>query len=328
MRGVSIKKLAAGAVCALAFVAATASAAWADGPTLRVTDLGQSSAPVEVGQPPIDVGSANGCAHPFTFANESACPTGTWPALGLPWGPIEDVAGGDVLQLAFSSPVSSVAVGSTSNYEPGLHDPDGKAIPNYDVVPESPAVATSDPAVWQVTLPPFDIRAISGQGYTFSVVAGDESGYHGYPLGIRSPRYANESTKCGHAFYSTGVEVGQCPGHESPKALPQILTIAAATYDGRVLTLDVEVPEAGKLRMGIPVTCAAAGPCHRKTTIFKQATHAGHLIVRKRLSLRLGADPRISVPARFQMPAGGLIVSILRPKVHVRLRSPRSTTAL
>ena len=190
-------------VASLVLLAFAPTAALGDGPTLTVTNLGQESAPVGVGQPPIEIVAANGCAHPFTLANEFACPPGTWPPLGRQWGLIEDVAGGDTLSFEFSAPVSAVAVGSTSNYEPGLRDPDGAPVSNYDVVPEASAVATSDPAVWLTTLPPLDVRAISSHGYTFSVVALGASGQHGFPFGIRSPRYADESTKCSEAYYST-----------------------------------------------------------------------------------------------------------------------------
>jgi hypothetical protein len=188
---------------------ALTTAARADGPALRVSNLGQSSAPVEVAQPPLDLVATASCAYTFTLANEGACPAGTWPPLGQAWGQIEDVAGGDALRLEFNAPVSSVAVSSTSNYQSGLRDPSGNAILNYDVLAESPATATADPAVWSATLPQLDARATSSQGYTFSVVADDESGYHDYPFGIRSPRYANELTRCGRAFYSTGVEVAR-----------------------------------------------------------------------------------------------------------------------
>jgi hypothetical protein len=179
-----------------------------------VTNVGQPSAPIEVAQPPIDIAPTASCASPFTLANEGACPAGTWPALGRAWGQIEDVAGGDTLRFEFSAPVSTVRVASTSNYERGLTDPDGKSIGNYDVMPDSAAAATGDPGVWTATLPPLDARAISSQGYTFSVVAQDGAGYHDYPFGIRAPRYANEAAKCGAAYYSTGWQQSLCLGLE------------------------------------------------------------------------------------------------------------------
>jgi hypothetical protein len=208
------------AACTMSLWAALVATADAAGAVMRVTDLGQVSAPVEVGQPPIEIGPTAGCAHPFTLANEAACPAGTWPALGAAWGPIEDVAGGDTLRFEFSSPVSSVLIGSTSNYQPGLTDPDGRSIGNYDVVAESAATATSDPAVWLAALPPLDARAISSQGYTFSVVAQEGPAYFDYPFGIRSPRYANETTKCGLAYYSTGWQQSLCLGNAAPPGLP------------------------------------------------------------------------------------------------------------
>ena len=215
-----IRAAVGGAFGAVLLLATTATAALAGGPSLTVTNLGQAGAPVEVGQAPIVLASTNDCAHPFTFANESACPPGTWPPAGQPWGPIENVAGGDTLRLAFGAAVSAVSVGSTSNYPPGLTDPDGKPIPNYDVLSESQAVPTSDPAVWLAALPPLDARAISTSGYTFSVVAEDEAGHHGYPFGIRSPRYANESTQCGMAYFSTGWAQYLCLGNGPTPGVP------------------------------------------------------------------------------------------------------------
>jgi hypothetical protein len=209
---------AAGLVlCVLAVAAALAPTA-AAAPALTVTNLGQASVPSEVSQPPLGVSSRGSCPHPFTVAGESACPPGTWPPLGRPswtkegdrWSPTEDVAGGDTLQLSFSSPMAGVGVGSTSNFEPGLHDPDGNAIDNFDVISESPASATADPAVWRVTLPPLDYRALGG--YTFSVVGSDAGGFYDYALEIRSPRFADESAKCGMAYFSTGVQQVLCFG--------------------------------------------------------------------------------------------------------------------
>jgi hypothetical protein len=313
------KRLSGIIVLALVLATLSAPAARAAGPSLKVTNLGQESAPVEVGQPAIEIAATNGCAHPFTLANESACPPGTWPPLGRQWGLIEDVAGGDTLRFEFSSPVAAVSVGSTSNYEPGLHDPDGKSIPNYDVMPESAAVASGDPAVWQVTLPPLDARAITGQGYTFSVVAQDESGFHGFPFGIRSPRYADESTKCGRAFFSTGWEQGLCSnGTQFPKGIPQIFRVSKATYDGRILILHLEVPEAGELSLGIPVSCHAgrAADCHMKTSISRYVPRQDDLVIRRRLVPRLDARHHLNLSARLEMADGGLMISSLRPKVH------------
>jgi hypothetical protein len=202
-------------------------------------------------------------------------------------------------------------------HEPGLHDPDGKAIPNYDVMAESSAAPSTSPAIWEVTLPPLDYRAISTIGYTFSVVARDGSGYHDYPFGIRAPRYANELTKCGSAYYSTGVSQGHCLDKGAPPPRPEILRISKATYDGRALTLDVEVPEAGRLLVKVPTTCPKrpASGCHRKTPIHRRASRRGHLTIRKPLALRLGKRGRITLGVRFEM-AHSLIVSSVPVKVQ------------
>jgi hypothetical protein len=322
MHGPAVGRSAGLVLCVLALAAALAPSARADEPALTVTNLGQSTAPVEVGQPPLGVYSRGGCAHPFTIANESACPPGAWPGLGKPswaqgdvWSPTESVAGGDTLLLAFSAPMTAVSVGSTSDYEPGLHDPDGKAIPNYDVVPESPAASTPDPAAWQVTLPALDYRAISG--YTFSVAGEDGSGFHDYAFEIRSPRYANESTRCGTAYYSTGRQQGLCLKYAIGSPPPQILRVAAAIYDGRVLTLKLDVPGAGTLSLGIPTTCreGRAANCHRKVSVDRRVSRKGRLRIRKPMALRLGASKKMFIAARFVMP-DGLIISTLRTRVH------------
>jgi len=320
----AVRERAAGAAAGLALAtvalfAATGTVAHADAPTLRVTNLGQSSAPVEVGQPALEIAAMGTCASPFTLANESACPAGAWPPLGRQWGSIEDVAGGDTLRFEFSSPVSVVKVGSTSNYTPGLHDPDGRAIPNYDVVSESAAVSTSDPAVWVTTLPPLDYRAISTAGYTFSVAAQDGSGYHDYPFGIRSPRYANELTQCGTAYFSTGVSQYLCLDRAVKGPRSQGARITSATYNGHVLTLTGEVPAAGSLRVGVPTICGkrAGGACHRRTWVVGRAAHRGRVVIRKALSLRLGRGRPMIMQIRFGTSADDLSFSTSRVKVHI-----------
>jgi hypothetical protein len=306
----------------VALLLALAAPASADAPTLKVTNVGQYWAPVDVAQPPIEIAPGPSCAYPFTISNESACPPGTWPALGTSWGQIEDVAGGDTLRLEFSSAVAGVKVSSTSNYPPGLRDPDGKPVPNYDVVPESSASATSDPAVWLVPLPQLDARAISSSGYTFSVVSQDESGFHDYAFGIRSPRWANELTKCGTAYYSTGWQQFSC-GNGPPKAPPPgPFGILHAKYTGRVVTLKVNVPGQGNLRLGVPTTCGErdrAG-CHRRAWISRHARRSGIQVIRKALTLRMAAGHRIAVAMRFQS-AGEVRARTATVKVHLTSRA-------
>jgi len=108
-----------------------------------------------------------------------------------------------------------------------------------------------------------------------------------------------------------------------PKALPRILKIWAAKYDGRVLTLDVEVPGPGRLSLKIPTTCRTGSPadCHKKTSVVREASQRGHLMIRRTMSVRLDSFRRLKVLVRMEMP-DGLIVSALKPKVHsiARLR--------
>jgi hypothetical protein len=159
-------------------------------PILSVSDTGQPSAPVIVGQPSLTIASSATCEAPFTTELASTCPRGTWPALGESWGPIENAAGGDTLQFTFTAPMTKVTVASTSNYPPGLTNPSGEAVPNYDVL--GVTSASGGPTSWTVALPQWDVRSISG--YTFSVVAQDAEGSHDY-----APIAANHITQQGLA---------------------------------------------------------------------------------------------------------------------------------
>jgi hypothetical protein len=262
-----------------------------------VSDLGQPSAPVIVGQPPLTVASSGTCEAPFTVATQAACPPGTWPALGTTWGPIEDVAGGDELQLTFSSPVSIVTVASTSNYTPGLTNPSGQPVPNYDVLAPASAQPTSA-TVWQLTLPSLDVRAAGG--YTFSVVAADTSGDHDYSLTIASPRYADERTRCSETYYSTGFSQYLClsagvkgpppgppaaGGHaNAPATSPtnssqptrvglRLGASAVGDAHGR-LRIEIAVPTAGSLTISIPTKGR-----HGAVTLVRHVTHRGYLTV-------------------------------------------------
>jgi hypothetical protein len=288
--------------------------AQADSPSLSITNLGQPSAPVQVGQPPITILATASCAYPFTLTNESACVPGTWPQLGRQWGPIEHVAGGDTLRLELPVAVSSVTASSTSNYERGLHDPDGNAIPNFDVLSEASAVPTGEQGVWTIALPSLDYRAISTHGYTFSVVAQDDSGYHDYAFGIRSPRFTDELEHCGQAVYSTGVEQGMCWGVGVPPLGPRTMVkpengpfeVRSARYDGRVLSLKISVPTNGKLVVAVPVTCrfAPAGHCSRTVNVVRHIRlgEVGQLIVSRALDLRIGHARKITIQLRLSTP--------------------------
>jgi hypothetical protein len=255
------------AIAAVATIVALAAASSSAAPSLTVTDLGQPSAPVEVGQAPVEVSPAGSCPTPFTLA--AACPVGSWPALGGPWGPTLDVAGGDVLGLAFPVPVSDVVVASTTNFPPGLVDPSGTAVANRDVMAATPAVATSDPSSWTVALPPLDRIAMGG--LTFSVVASDGAGgSYDYPLAIRTPRYGDESRRCGPAYFSTGDSQYLClVMQKAPPPLPPLMppragpppsvrpvaaslaSVEGATFKRGRLRLNVSVPAAGTLHLTV-----------------------------------------------------------------------------
>ena len=309
IRGVAWRaRLLAIAVGAFVVIAAPANAA-ASGVT--VSDVGQVSAPVVVGQAPVPGSVSGSCGTPFTL--ESDCPVGSWPALGGSWGATLDVAGGDRLVLTFSAAVSAVSVASTTNYPPGLRNPSGTGVANRDVIAATPAVATADPTVWNVVLPALDVTAMSG--FTFSVVASDGSGTYDFPLTIRSPRYADESTRCGPAYYSTGN--GQYLCLNEPKGHPPVVTtqppptlasLHGATFRHDVLHLELSVPAAGTLRISIVL------PHRRPEVVIRHPRSAGRFSV----ALRLRG-------VRFSKAHHRLT---LRMALHARVRSYTRTQAV
>lgn len=276
-------------------------------PRLEVTNVGQPSAPVVSGQPPLTITSSGTCGSPFSLSLESACSPSVWPGFGGTWSPVEAAAGGDALQLVFSSPMSSVVVASTSNYAPGLTDPNGQSVSNYDVLGPTPATSTPTPTTWVVTLPAFDLRALSG--YTLSVVARDSSGDHDYAFMVRSPRYANEATRCGTAYYSTGNNQYLCledaapPGRSTaPTSSASQLGVSNAGYAQGRLHLKVTVPASGKLT----ITARTLG--RRKiATIVRHVQRRGLLAVKVKVTgQRPGVSRRVAFTLVLRAP-GGLI---------------------
>lgn len=307
-----------GIACAagLAIAAAAAAPALADGSGLSVSSLGQPSVPVIDGQPPVGVGPSGTCTEPFTL--ETACRPGTWPALGGGWGPTVDVAGGDTLALTFASPVTAVSVASTSNYMPGLSTPSvtpppgagapaapPAALVNYDVLPATAATATSDPRTWHIALPELDVRAMSG--YTFSVVGTDATGPHDYALTIRSPRYADETRRCGTAYYNTGLSQYLCPAESVPPGTPRhgpsgppqphrsLAVFSVARFAHGRLRLRFTAPMPGTLRVKLTV------PQLGDRTIVRRVRAAGDITVTTTLrSYRPTKASRIAVVAHLR----------------------------
>ena len=306
-----VQALIVSAVFALCLAAA--STALAQPASVAVADLGQPSAPVIVGQPPISALPMGACAATFTISSQSACPTGAWPALGSAWGSLVHVGGGDTLRLTFSEAVSGASVASTSNYEPNLHDPEGGAITNYDVLPETPATPTTDPATWLVTLPPLDYRAMSTQGYTLSVVANQGSAFSDYPVGIKSPRYEDESAVCSEAVFSTGLMQGLCKGNPgSPRSKPirppdhGPFGVMSAQASGSLVTMKIQVPVDGKLLITLPTQCSSGGKqsCSQTQTIVRHVreNEVGQILVTRKVALRYGAGRQLLIPLLLETP--------------------------
>src|SRR6202167_3310889 len=188
-----------------------AVAAQAASPQLTISDLGQTNEISAFPQPGIVVTSSGNCPDPFTL--ESGC--SSWPALGSQWGSGLNVAGGDELQLTFTMPMTSVMFASTTNFPPEVAGPAG-AGQNANVIPVTNASeASSEPQVWDITLPSLDPRSQSG--FTFSIVGVHEGISYDYPLTIRSPRSGNPMAECAAPFYyNTGEVVTTCASAVPP----------------------------------------------------------------------------------------------------------------
>jgi hypothetical protein len=284
--------------------------------TVTISDLGQASEPVEVGQAPLAVQSSGACPRPFTLKPEASCPSGTWPALGGDWSPFENVAGGDRLRLAFSIPVSDVTVASTSDWPPGEHTPSGEPMHNFDVLPPTAAKTAPEPGAWIIRLPPLSLQAIGG--FTFSVVATDAGSNYDYHLSIKTPRYANEATQCGVRYYSTGVSDAICDRYsEQPGTPPRHrgLHIVAATLRGSNLRLNVRTPSAGTVIVGIPTRVAATS----WLSVVRHVNHAKSVMITAKVH-RLRMHSRNSALLRLEFLAHDWHSSRLQP---VRLPMPR-----
>ncbi len=258
-------------------------------PTLTVADAGSEGQRSEVPQAPVTVVARGVCASPFTTT--ASCPDGSWPGFGADWRPTVDVAGGDVLALAFSDVVTDVKVAATSNFDPNIRPPAVTPPPgggppgpqppapqNSDEVPVTAATpAETDPRQWTVTLPRLGFLAM----YTlpFSVVATDAGGTpRDYALSIRSPRASRPGQPCGSStfFFNPGdVRSGRCdgppPGHPflpgfpptvptrgSPTPVPPrssaadtLRLVGQPRWTKRGLRLVVFAPRRGRLRLAV-----------------------------------------------------------------------------
>jgi hypothetical protein len=204
-------------VCCLLLVGviSCAAPAFAGMAQLSVADLGQPAELSAAPQPPLVLDPSGACSSPFTI--ESACPAGSWPALGSEWGPTLYVAGGDTIELAFHESMTSVQVASTTDAA-AASGPPGTG-QNENIIPISDARQASS-ETWLFTLPTLDPRA--GSGFTFSVVGEAHGVSEDYPLTIRTPRSSNPGAACAAPFFFNPGEVADTcvsavpPGHPSP----------------------------------------------------------------------------------------------------------------
>jgi hypothetical protein len=274
---------------------------------LTVSDLGQAAIPV-LSPDTVGASAAGSCGEPFTL--KSHCPAGSWPELGGEWGSALLVAGGDTLAMQFNAAASAVTVASTSNYPPGLTDPSGNPIANYDVLNATDASATGDPTSWQVTLPTLDARAMSG--YTFSVVAVQEGVPRDYTFTIRAPRYEDEAHPCGTEYFSTNLSQYMCaemaaPPGRVPVTPPVTSTTPPAAVPVFSLSPDAVISK-GHLRLhfrvGAPGTLhvhlAVPGTSPRK--ISENVTAAGEVTLSVSLRKFHLGHHRIKVVATLQTP--------------------------
>ncbi len=251
--------------------AAAPAAAVAQAPQLTVDNLGQATLPIS-GAAAVTVGAGNACADPLVLS----APCAGWAPLGpRPWAPELPAAGGDGVELRFSAPVSAVRASATTNFTPGLTTPDGTPVGNDQLLPATAATATAGDATrWTITLPNLTPR---DNGGTFTIVATDGDGPHGYALSLRTPRWLDEAARCGPTAYSPALQQYSClsagpikgappeplaPGGPADRAAdsgggeavrgagrPAAPRVARAWISGGTLRLRVTVAAAGTLRL-------------------------------------------------------------------------------
>ena len=180
--------------------------------------------------------------------------------------------------------------------------------------------ATDDPRLWDVTAPALDARSRFESGSAIAVTAVGPGGgsARNVVFRLQTPRYANESTRCGTAFSSASTTGYYCPsaalppGGEAPSngapqtttapvtpspavTTPRAFALAAVRLTDRCSTLRVAVSSPSSARVTIGARTGT-----RRLASWRRTLHAGRTTLALRLSrrdrglLRRGRDLTIS----------------------------------
>lgn len=285
--------------------------------TVTLVNRAQAGIESTVPQSPLDLMVRGDCAFGRTIEEArgapSPCPAGTWTAPGGDWSPTVNVAAGDRLEASFPTAQESVAVVGTSNYPVGLTDPDGKTVDNGSL--GTFAVApTEDPRTWAITVPALDNRARFESFSAIAITAREGNGRaRNVAFRLQTPRNADESTRCGNAFYSASESGYQCPGggippgggRPAPPPPGQIET--APPGPGSVAPRRAALTGAKVSGARIGAACSSVrllvASDARRAVAFR-ASIAGRTIARWKRTLQAGSTRvrlRISVTARTRM---------------------------
>lgn len=334
-----VRSFAGALLVATVVVSQWVGVAQAAGPSLAVTNLGQSGLVSTVPQPPLRLGSRGSCTSPRTVGEAnggtSSCPAGTWPAPGGDWSPTERVAGGDQLQLDFATAQTGVVVNGTSNYPVGLRDPDGYPVANFDAG-AFVVTATADPARWLVTVPLLDQR-FQGAGAAAVAVTATDAGNVGtdFAFSVALPRFPDFGNPCGQAFFAPGQSHYVCetfhPGSGGstgaggdgggstkgppPTVAPRFVLLTRPAIADGILHVRFSTPRAGFVTVRVRVA---------RATVYRRRLHERHGGNHSaRLSLPRAA--RRALQAHDGRRVGVEIVMLVGGKTRSRTQAARVT---
>lgn len=210
--------------------------------TLTVRNLAQPGMISTVPQAPAVITSQGECGDTRTVdeanGEESPCPAGTWPVQGdQSWfTPTVDASAGDTLELTFSPAPDFVYVSVTTAFPIGLRTPPCPSLPtgpvpcaNGDVLVPNTGITliafpdVDDPSVFPVKLPaPWPGTQVA------VTAAGPAAAAANYAFGLASPRWENETLRCGTAFFAPGDTRSVCPGDDIEGGVPEDVPSPAA----------------------------------------------------------------------------------------------------
>ena len=310
----------------LATLTLSASPVLAATPTVTVKNLGQKNLVSTVPQAPLAVTARGTCGDTRTVeeanGETASCPAGTWPVQGDPgwFAQTVDAIVGDTLELTFAEAPDFVTATLTTVYPIGLRTPPCPTSPtgpepcaNGDVPvlnTGATLLGTRDddrPGVWTFKLP----YPLPGTQVAVTASGPDDAAAN-YAFGLASPRWEDESAKCGTAFFAPGDARPRCPANDIKGQAPggstgpnpisggvdpattakplSLSLVGAPALRGSSLKLVASASTAGKLivalrRGGVTLvrrtTEVAAGKTAKTFTLTKAqrrklARHPGH----------------------------------------------------